>query len=103
MTMNSGTTPSWVGIAIVAMTKTSSGPRPRKRSLAKEYPASVEKMTTERDCRTATVSELMKPFINGMFESKTRPKLSKRLPSGSNAGIGLRTMVIDVEDASWTT
>lgn len=36
MTMNSGTMPSWVGIAMVAMTKTSSGPRPRKRSFAKE-------------------------------------------------------------------
>ena len=33
--MNMGTTPSWVGTAMVAITKTSSGPRPRKRSLAK--------------------------------------------------------------------
>ena len=32
---NSGTTPSWVGTAIVATTKTSSGPRPRNRSFAK--------------------------------------------------------------------
>ena len=33
--MNSGTTPSWVGTAIVAMTTTISHPLPRKRSLAK--------------------------------------------------------------------
>ncbi len=35
ITMNSGTTPSWVGTAIVTTTKTSSGVLPRKRSLAK--------------------------------------------------------------------
>ena len=36
ITMNSGTMPSWVGTAMVAMTNTSSGPRPRKFSLANE-------------------------------------------------------------------
>ena len=36
MRMNSGTTLSWVGIAIVATTNTSSGPRPRNRSLPNE-------------------------------------------------------------------
>ena len=33
--MNSGTTPSWVGTAIVATTNTISAVRPRNRSLAK--------------------------------------------------------------------
>ncbi len=45
--MNSGTTPSWVGTAIVAMTKTSRALLPRKRSLANAKPARVEKKTTE--------------------------------------------------------
>ena len=45
--MYSGTTPSCVGTAIVATTKTSSHLRPRKRSFANAQPASVEKNTTE--------------------------------------------------------
>ena len=45
--MNSGMMPSWVGIAIVTMTATSRPLRPRNRSLANAYPASVEKNTTE--------------------------------------------------------
>jgi len=36
ISMNSGMMPSWVGMAMVAMTATSSPLRPRKRSLAKE-------------------------------------------------------------------
>lgn len=36
MTMKSGTTPSWAGTAIVAMTKVSSASRPLKRSFEKE-------------------------------------------------------------------
>ena len=35
ITMNSGTTPSWVGTAMVTTTNTSSAVLPRKRSLAK--------------------------------------------------------------------
>ena len=45
--MYSGTTPSWVGTAMVATTKTSSHLEPRKRSFANAQPASVEKSTTE--------------------------------------------------------
>ena len=45
--MYSGTTPSCVGTARVATTKTSSHLLPRKRSFAKAHPASVEKRTTD--------------------------------------------------------
>ena len=46
--MYSGTTPSCIGTAMVAMTKTSSQLAPRNRSFAKAQPARVEKNTTDR-------------------------------------------------------
>lgn len=55
ITMKSGTMPSWVGTARVAMMKTSSGPRPRKRSLEKEKPASVENTMTDMAVTTETM------------------------------------------------
>ena len=45
--MYSGTTPSCVGTASVATTKTSSPLLPRNRSFANAQPASVEKTTTD--------------------------------------------------------
>src|SRR5665647_458381 len=45
MTMKSGMIPSWVGMAIVAMTKIMSLSRPWNRSFANAYPARVENVT----------------------------------------------------------
>jgi hypothetical protein len=45
--MYSGTTPSCIGTAIVATTKTSRPLLPGKRSFAKAHPASVEVRTTD--------------------------------------------------------
>ena len=67
MTMKSGTIPSCVGTAIVAMTKTSRPLRPRKRSLAKAKPAIAEKSTTS----TATV-ELTRMLLPSAFQNGDR-------------------------------
>src|SRR4051812_39031755 len=72
MTRNSGTTPSWVGTAVVAMTNTRSGPRPLKRSFANEKPASVENRTTESDVMTAMITELVTAFQKPMSDWRTR-------------------------------
>src|SRR3954464_8982089 len=66
ITMKSGTIPSWVGTAIVAMTKTSRPFRPRNRSLAKAKPASAEKSTTS----SATV-ELTRMLLPRAFQNRT--------------------------------
>jgi hypothetical protein len=76
--MNSGMMPSWVGTAIVPITKASSPWRPRNRSLAKENPASVAKKTTETDVITATITELRTACQNRMSEVTTRTKFSIR-------------------------
>src|SRR5674476_691183 len=79
MMMNSGTTPSWVGTAIVAMMKTSSGRRARNRSLAKANPARVAKNTTEIDVTPATMRLFSTAGQNLMSEDNTRPTFSIRL------------------------
>ena len=66
MTMKSGTIPSCVGTAIVAMTKTSSPLRPRKRSLAKAKPAIAEKSTTSTATVVLTRMLLPRAFQNGI-------------------------------------
>src|SRR6478609_6229720 len=65
MTMKSGTIPSCVGTAIVAMTKTSSPLRPRKRSLAKAKPAIAEKRTTRSETVVLTMMLLPSAFQKG--------------------------------------
>ncbi len=98
--MNSGTTPSWVGTAMVAMTKTSSARRPRNRSLAKENPARVANSTTLIDVMTATTTEFHRACQNLMSELITRETLSMKLPSGIRDGIGFWAIVTASEDAS---
>ncbi len=83
--MNSGMTPSWVGIAKVATTKTISASRPRKRSLAKAKPARVEKKTTEAVTTEETSTLLSSAFQNSTV-SKTREAFSRKLPPGSSGG-----------------
>ena len=58
MSMYSGMMPSWTGTIIVATMTSSSALRPRKRSLAKANPASVEKNTTEIATTAETIAEL---------------------------------------------
>ena len=99
ITMNSGTTPSWVGTAMVAMTKTSRARRPRKRSLAKAKPESVAKKTTDAEVMTATIRELTTAGQNLMSEVMTRSRFSKRLPCGMRDGIGFCAIVAASEDA----
>ena len=66
MTMKSGTIPSCVGTAIVAMTKTSSPLRPRKRSLAKAKPGQRrEEHDEDRHDRGLTMMLLPSAFQNG--------------------------------------
>ena len=75
--MYSGTTPSCVGTAIVATTKTSSHLPPGKRSFANAQPASVEKTTTD----TAISVELKIEFQSA----------SQKLTAGSlttDSGVG---------------
>ena len=85
ITMKSGITPSWVGTARVATTKTSSGVRPRKRSLANAKPASVEKNTTDVATVVETSRLLPSAFQNGTA-SKARWAFSKKWPPGSSGG-----------------
>lgn len=58
MTMNSGITPSWVGNSMVPITTSSSALRPRKRSLAKAKPASVQHTTVPAAMELDTINEL---------------------------------------------
>ncbi|MDT4887586.1 hypothetical protein FQZ97_1240520 [compost metagenome] len=81
ITMNSGTTPSCVGTAMVAITKTSSPLLPRKRSLANANPARVEKITTEADVTVETRMLLPMAFQKGML-SKTFAALARKFPPG---------------------
>ncbi len=90
MTMKSGTIPSWVGTAIVAMTKTSSPLRPRKRSLAKAKPAIAEKSTTSSATVPLTRMLLPRAFQNGIvvmtvlaFCRKCPPARASRGPARS--------------------
>src|SRR5690625_2601720 len=72
ITMNSGTIPSWVGTAIVAITNISNCLRPRKRSFANEYPDSVEKTTTDTAVITETTTEFHTAGQNLISASRTR-------------------------------
>src|SRR5690625_5186035 len=102
ITMNRGTTPSWTGTAIMAKTNTSSGVRPRKLSLAKENPASVENSTVEADTMTATSTLLTTEVKKLMSEPNTRMRLAHRLPCGMSDGFGLRAMLEASDEASRT-
>src|SRR5690606_3134127 len=93
MTMNSGTTPSWVGTAIVATTNTSSGPRPRKRSLANANPASVANSTTESETVVETMIEFSVARQNGTW-LMTVAALRRKLPPGSS-GNGVRASTVE--------
>lgn len=97
MRMNSGTTLSWVGTAIVATTNTRSGPRPRNRSLAKAKPARVEKNTTESDMIVAAMTLFSTDCQNLMSEPMTRWTFARKLPSGISDGIGFCAIVTESE------
>ena len=77
ITMNRGTMPSCVGTAMVATTPASSADRPRNRSLAKAYPASVPKTTVEVAQTDDTSTLLPRAFQNGTV-SMTRLALSRK-------------------------
>jgi len=98
--MNSGTTPSWVGTAIVAMTNTRRGPRPRNRSFENENPARVANSTTESEVMAATINELKNAGQNLMSASSTRFRFSRRFPCGMRDGIGFWAIVTASEDAN---
>ena len=63
--MNSGTTASWVGTAIVAMTNGQQRGLPRNRSLAKAKPASVPKNDDRGGGHRETRRLLPSAFQNG--------------------------------------
>ena len=88
--MYSGMTPSSVGIAWVATTTSSSAVRPRKRSLAKANPASVENSTTDTVIVPATISEFPSASAKSV-SSKTRAMFSNRCPPGTRTGGTLPT------------
>ncbi len=83
--MNSGMMPSWVGTARVAITKTSRPSRPRKRSLAKAYPASVEKDTTD-SVMTEDTTRLLPRAAQKSTVLNTSAALSQKRPPGSSGG-----------------
>ncbi len=60
--MYSGTTPSCTGTAIVAITATSSGPDPLKRSFANAKPARVDRKTVVVAVTVDTTRELTSAF-----------------------------------------
>src|SRR5690606_13497362 len=93
ITWNSGMTPSCTGTAIVAMTNTSSGPDPRNRSLAKAYPANVEKNTTEAATVVDTMSEFIVAFQKGTV-SMTVAAFFRKLPPGTS-GNGSRARIVE--------
>src|SRR5665647_1958218 len=66
MTMKSGMIPSWVGMAIVAMTKIMSLSRPWNRSFANAYPAMVENVTREIVTIVETRRLFPRAFQNGI-------------------------------------
>src|SRR6478735_2020605 len=89
--MYSGTTPSCVGTAIVAMTNTSSRLPPLKRSFANAQPASVEKKTTE----SAITVELQIEFHSAVQKLTassfmTAAAFAKKLPPGIHDMLGSR-------------
>src|SRR5690606_40952065 len=85
ISMNIGTMPSWVGIAMVAITVSSRPVRPRKRSFANAYPASVEKNTTEMVIAPEMMTLFSSASRNGTV-SKTFSALLRKFGPGSTAG-----------------
>src|SRR5674476_1012110 len=89
MTMKSGMIPSWVGMAIVAMTKIMSLSRPWNRSFANAYPAMVENVTRE----IVTIVEMRRlfprAFQNGIASS-TVCTLAKKFGPGMNGSVSQR-------------
>ncbi len=84
--MNSGITPSCGGIIMVPTVSASSAPRPRKRSLAKANPASVEESTTPAVTTPETISELSSALpISACWSAS--PMLWNRFGPGVNAGV----------------
>ena len=92
--MYSGTTPSCVGTAMVAITKTSSQRLPAKRSFAKAHPASVEKKTTD----AAMTTELQMLFHRATQKftaglETTAAAFAKKLPPGIHDMLGSRIVL----------
>ena len=92
ITMKSGTTPSCVGTAIVAITNTSSPRRPRNRSFAKLNPARVAKNTVDTEQMVATSTELITAGQKLMSEWITALMFSKKFGPGIGDGMGLRAI-----------
>lgn len=96
--MYSGTTPSCIGTAIVAMTKTSRTLEPLNRSFAKAQPARVEKNTTDRAMSAELTIEFhsaTQKFTAGSLI--TFAALLKKFPPGSHDMLGSR-IVYEVPD-----
>ena len=99
--MYSGTTPSCMGTAIVAITKTSSQLDPRKRSFANAHPARVEKNTTDRAMRPELMIEFQsatQKFTAGSF--MTFAAFEKKLPPGIHDMLGSRIVYESPEPIS---
>ena len=71
---------------MVATHRPSRALRPRKCSLAKAKPASVQKATVPRVIAPETISELISPRFSGA-RSKACPRFSNRLALGSIGGV----------------
>lgn len=82
----SGMTLSCGGIVMVATTRESIMPRPRKGSLAKANPASVENRTVDSATRLATIVVLISASpMSTWFQAKLRLSM-RREPGSSGAG-----------------
>src|SRR6266498_2902205 len=97
--MYSGMMPSCGGTIMVAMTPASSMLRPRKRSLAKANPASVEVSTTDTVTTDETMNELMSAsFISVSWNALVR--LVIRFAPGSRLGGTLLICALSCEAAT---
>src|SRR5674536_131764 len=95
MTMKSGMIPSWVGMAIVAMTKIMSLSRPRNRSFANAYPARVENVTREIVTTVETRKLFPRAFQNGIASSTVRT-LAMKFGPGMNGSVSPRVEFVPV-------
>ena len=99
--MYSGTTPSCVGTAMVAMTNTSSQLDPRNFSFANAHPARVEKNTTDSAMRPELMIEFHRATQKFTAGSPiTFAALEKKLPPGIHDMWGSRIVYESPEPIS---
>ena len=78
--------PSCVGTASVATTNRNRPLRPRKRSLAKANPASVENSTVDTVTVPDTTTLLPSACQNGTVSKHPPRRCARKLPPGSSGG-----------------